>query len=148
VTDAALLSEQVVAETELERLSIEAVSLLGIRTAIDRTAILFRQIEECDAKSSDDALFIATSLPIANAFIHHATSRHGLAEARKWARVLWPDEDDPTSMLAALTLLYIVCEGVRRFREDPARKQVWARIRGRVANTLHGVSRSPATAVA
>jgi hypothetical protein len=152
VTDSALQNpEQLLSEPELEQLAAEAVDLLGIRDAIKRTSpTLFEQIEDCDtfASSSDDSLFIATTLPIANAFIHYATTRPQLASARRWVRERWPDEDDPTSTLAALTLLYIVREGVKRFQKDPDKREVWDRIRNRIGNTLHGQPHTPNAAVA
>ena len=136
------------AGTELQAVASEAISVLGIASDIDRMApTLFTQIEDCDrfAVTSGDSLFIATSLPIANAFIHYATSLDALNHARRWARERWPDEDDPTSMLAVLTLMYIVAAGLKAFKGDPLKREVWERIDQRIENTLHA---EPAAAVA
>jgi hypothetical protein len=136
------------AAMELQAVASEAVSVLGIGPDIERMSpTLFAQIEDCDtfATTSGDTLFLATSLPIANAFIHYATSLDALNRARRWARERWPDEDDPTSMLAVLTLMYIVSAGLSRYKSDPQKSAVWERIDRRIENTLHT---EPAAAVA
>jgi hypothetical protein len=131
----------------MEALAAEAVGVLGIGPAVDRIGpTLFRQIEDSDtfATTSGESLFLATTLPIANAFIHYATSRDALTRARQWAREHWPDEEDPTAMLAVLTLMHIVSVASKRFENDPVKREVWERIHQRIESVLHGAPRTAA----
>jgi hypothetical protein len=136
-------------ESELQSLAAEAVGKLAITAEIKRLGpTLFQQIEDCDAFAGtvDDALFIATSLPIANALIHYAASQFALRDARNWARDRWPDAPDPTSMLAALTLIYIVNEGQASSGAEPERKTRWERIHQRIEKILQTAPREAAMA--
>jgi hypothetical protein len=138
----------------IEQLAAEAVHLLGVDAVLDHaTETVFPQFEDCDrfaiaSPAAADSTFIALSLPIANALIHYATSRRQMADAKSWLRREWPevaDAQDPTSTLAALTLMHIVNEAWRRYRDDPEKKEIWARIKERVDQFT--VPRSEATSV-
>jgi hypothetical protein len=147
-------ANQGLTESLLGDLAAEAVEVVGVRNVIATAAdTIFAQIEDCEAFASGspdaDAIFIATSLPVANAVIHYRTSRAQLAQARTWARERWPDEKDPTVALATLTLIYIIGEGWKRYSMIAEKREVWARIRGRVASVVEeSPAASPTTAAA
>ncbi|HVE70441.1 MAG TPA: hypothetical protein VNI54_03660 [Thermoanaerobaculia bacterium] len=126
-----------VLESELDSLAAEAVAMLQIAPPIEQLRQkLFQQIEECDVfAASNDALFITTSLPLANALIHYAAEPTALNQARVWARVRWPHQD-PTSMLATLTLIYVVQQGVKSFAAEPQRNEMWDGIHRRIETLL------------
>ena len=127
----------------IETIAKTAVEYLGVGEAIRREAnregadSLFARIEECDALAEDapvssDMMFLALSLPIANALIYFATNRERLSRARAWAAQNWPNQEDPISTLAALTLIYIVETGWRQFQQDSEKSVIWSRINARV----------------
>lgn len=135
------------AEEQIEQAAAEAVRRLGVDVVIEQASeTILTQFEDCDRFASGspadaDAMFIALSLPITNALIHYATSRYQMADTKSWLRREWPDladAQDPTSTLAVLTLLHIVSEGWRRYRNQPEKKEVWARIRKRVEKFIPG----------
>jgi hypothetical protein len=128
---------------DLESIAKTAVDYLGVVETIRREAeregadSLFARLEECDtfaeaAPVNSDMMFLALSLPIANGLIYFGTSRDRLRRSREWAAEKWPQQDDPISTLAALTLIYIVKMGWHRFRSEPEKSQIWSRINGRV----------------
>jgi hypothetical protein len=134
-------AEIVTPESVLESLAAEAVDIVGVRAVIASSAdTILAQIERCDAfatgSSEEDAIFIAMTLSIANAVVHYRTSRHQLAQARVWARERWPGEKDPTAALATFTLIYMIGEGWKRYRNIAEKKAVWERIHGRVATLI------------
>ena len=141
-------AQSAVLDVRIEQIAAEAVRLLGVDVVLDQaTDAVLSQFEDCDlfamkASSDADDIFIELSLPIANALIHYATSRHQMADAKSWLHREWPflaDAQDPTSTLAALTLMHIVNEGWRRYRTDPDKRDIWMRIQQRVEkfNTAH-----------
>jgi hypothetical protein len=138
-----------VLESDLESLAAEAVGILQIGPEIERlSSTLFEQIEVCDAfaASSIDSLFMPTALPLANALIHYAASKPALGNARIWSHERWPDEKDPTRMLATLTLIYIIELGAKTFAGDPERGVTWRRIFGRISTILQEEPRVAAVA--
>lgn len=127
-------------ESIIERLAAEAVDVIGVRESIAAAAdTIFAQIEGSDTfatgSAQEDAIFIATSLAMANAVVHYRTRKSQLAQARAWAHERWPDED-PTTVLATLTLIYMVGEGWKRFRDIAEKKTVWERIHRRVVTLI------------
>jgi hypothetical protein len=140
VTDASHTSSDWAAfESDLRSLVAEAVDVLEIAPEIDRIApTLFEQVEACDdfAARNIDAAFLPTSLPLTNALIHYAAPLDALSEAREWSRERWPDERDPTKMLAVLTLIYIIEKGTKEFAGDPQRHKKWQRMHDRIAAIL------------
>lgn len=142
-------SESVPVESFFEALAAEAVDVIGVREEIARSAdMIFAQIEDCDTFASgsaeEDEIFIATSLPIANAVIYYRTPKAQLQQARVWAHQRWPEEKDPTLALATLTLVYMINEGWKRYRDIVEKRPVWERIRNRVA----ALTEAPSAAVA
>lgn len=133
---------------DVRQAAAEAARILGVTNLIDETAdTLFAQIEGCDAfatgsEGDSDSIFIALSLPIANALVHYGTSRHAMADARAWFLSHWPEANtpDPTSALAVLTLIYIVDKAVERYRDQPEKRDVWLRIQARMAKVSNPVS--------
>jgi hypothetical protein len=122
----------------LESLAAEAVAVLGILPSLKKAErTLLDQIEECDrfAGTSNHALFIVTTMPLANSFIHYAADLDALRNARQWASERWPGQD-PSSMLATLTLMYMIQQGVRVFGADPAQREKWDRIYARIESLL------------
>lgn len=152
---AASTSESGSSVDEVEAISVEAVRILGVARAVQAEAdILFPRIEECDsfaegAPVNADMMFLALSLPIANGLIHFATSRQKLNEARDWVWRRWKgqaDEPDPISTLAALTLVYIIDQGWRHFKDVPEKRKIWQRIRTRVEKLADDPPTAPFTA--
>jgi len=143
-------AEVTLPESGFETLAAEAVDVVGVREVIATAAdTIFAQIEDCETFASgspdENAIFIAATLPIANAVIHYRTSKQQLAQARTWAHERWPDEKDPTFALATLTLIYIIGEGWRRYGGIAEKKAMWERIRARAA-TLTEAPRPAAVA--
>jgi hypothetical protein len=136
-------------ESELESLAAEAVHILGIASEIERLGpTLFEQVEVCDAFAarSIGSLFAPTALPLANALIHYAAAPKNLDRARGWSHERWPDQHDPTRMLAALTLVHIIELGWKAFQNDPDRQEIWQRIHDRLATMIPAEPRVAAVA--
>jgi hypothetical protein len=133
----------------VESLAAEAVDIVGVREYIaEESDRIFAKIEACEAFSSGsrdaDAFFFATGLPIANAVIHYRTPPENLVRAREWARLRWPEEEDPSVALATFTLIYMIGEGWKRYSKIAEKKPLWERIRAHV--TALAEEPSPATA--
>jgi hypothetical protein len=132
-------SAQIALPESIERLAEEAVDIIGVRDVIaEKADTLFAQLEACETFSSGsleaDAYFIATSLPIATAVIHHRTPKEQLQHAREWAHEHWPDEQDAGVVLSTLTLVFIIGEGWKRYEKIAAKRALWERIRLHLAS--------------
>lgn len=125
----------------VDDVAAKAVSLLDVTEFIRRNIDgLYDKLEESDrlaagSPMNDDVMFVALSLPAVQGIIQFASSRKDLDVAMKWVKDHWKDKShdpDPMSILSALTLIYIVEEGVKRYEQDAERKKTWSRIRGRL----------------
>lgn len=119
----------------VRKIAEQAVQELGIRSFIDNhLKEITRRLEECESAAQNapvdsDMLFIAMSLPILNGVIHIASNQRNLRKAMEWATKTWggesdPGEFDPISVLSALTLIFVVCEGWVKNQSSP----VWNKI--------------------
>jgi hypothetical protein len=128
----------------------EAVDQLGLIDFIKaHKALIYEKIKECDKRVEDakkegkgefygDMTFIATCLPLAAGIVHVGSTLDKFKEAQnslgKGLGLL-----DPTSVLSALTLLYLVQTGWENNKED----ETWKRIRQRVVRFLESQGPSP-----
>jgi hypothetical protein len=119
----------------------KAVEKLGLIEFINaHKTLIDEKIRACDAHvmaseatgdTFGDMTFIATCLPLAAGIVHVGSELKLFQDAQNWVR-----EDlelpDSTSVLSALTLLYLVQKGWEENLRDPA----WIRIHGRVKRFL------------
>jgi hypothetical protein len=81
-------------------------------------------------------IFMALSLPIINGIIHVGSTRKDLVSASEWIRGKWQSMEgeklDAIPTISALTLIYIIAKAWSRYRNDPARHEIWDSIRDRV----------------
>jgi hypothetical protein len=112
--------------------SNEAVQKLGVSSFVNvNMDSLYRRLSEAldSAQKAQDpgTQFRTMSLPIVNGLIHFASTRHQLDNAIDWVEKANVKRiADPTSTLAALTLLYIVDNGVTSEVGD---QSVWRKMR-------------------
>ncbi|HKO58707.1 MAG TPA: hypothetical protein VJ276_22770 [Thermoanaerobaculia bacterium] len=138
--------EQAVLDPQVEKTAEQAVRILDIGDAIQAMSeLLFQQIEDCEIvaetapPAEQDPTFLALTLPLANNLIHYAAAVWDMEAARQWVHNHWPQglpAKDPIATLAALTLIHLVNKGSEHFREDAARKDVWARIGQRIVKLI------------
>jgi hypothetical protein len=100
--------------------------------------LIYEKIRDCEERVSrepahGDMTFIATCLPIAAGIIHMGTKLDSFKKAQEKlsAQLRLPDS---TSVLSALTLLYVVHTAWEDNKGDP----VWERIHNRVQRFLGG----------
>lgn len=120
-------------------IAAEAVRRLDVGGFIkEQMNPIHRKLEESDAYAESspvngDMMFLALSLPITNGVIHIASTREALSEANKWVLEKWEGpHPDPISILSALTLIDIVEEGWKTYKNDPDKREQWKRILRRV----------------
>jgi len=129
---------------QIDSVAGEAVRAAGVDRVFKNSTsakTIFEQIEKCNALVEEEDLdeadesFLSMALPIANGLIHYATSRRLLDQAEEWIKDHWSGDFtliDPASILAALTLIYVVNEGEKYYRGQ-AKEKTWRRIRERIA---------------
>lgn len=127
---------------EVGAVAAQAVRILDVREFIQhQMPTLHDKLVECEeyaqsADLNDDMMFVALSLPIINGVIHIASDGRHLREAKEWVVSRWKGEGnkepDPVSILSALTLIYVVVEGWRLYKDDPEKKELWESILNRV----------------
>ena len=128
----------------IDTMAAEAVKILGIDAVLDPgpgSDGIFDQFADCErlaekeTQEQSDGAFISTALPIASALIHYATTLRRLDQGKAWVAEHWnrgPSGADPASVLALLTLIYVVNEGAQHARK-PQDKALWKKMQQRVA---------------
>jgi hypothetical protein len=138
--------------TEFEKPRIAVEDKLKVKDFIERhiDGILDR-IEHSYLNSKDEPAghltFIAECLPIVSFVVHVGSSRGDFKAATEWVHETLPDAD-PGSVLSALTFIYLVAQGRKRYsgndetasvseKEKRAKKRDnWEAIHARVQDLL------------
>jgi hypothetical protein len=103
------------------------------------TRLLYAQEKHPEPAASVE--FFAECLPYAAAIVHAGSTPQHFIDAKEWARRLHPlVYADEVSILALLTFVFLVDEGVRRSRQEeppnPEKQKKWMSIKSRLDGLL------------
>jgi hypothetical protein len=122
---------------KVDDVATEAVRRLDIEAFIAKNLdTLYEKLEEADRSvpPDDDIRFVAVSEEMVRTVIYFATGRKDALDAMAWVREAWKNktrDPDPMTILAMLSLMYIVKEGMKH--SDANRQETWRRFSTRLA---------------
>ena len=129
-------------DSDVDVVAAEAVRLLDVRDFIDHNLdSLGVKLEEANRTAGtrdkeSDARFAALSLAAVAMVIEYFSNKKDMAAAEAWVREYWGAETpgrDTKTILTALTLIYVVQQGAKRYADDPERGATWQEITARLA---------------